>query len=300
MRGADVYHGSIAANYDTARDLKPKRKAEIAAIERFVTEGPVLDVPCGTGVFIPVYQRKGINFTGVDISDDMLAIARRKVPGANLRHGSIFDLSGRSGEFKTAVCVRFLEWLPLDQAKIVIEKLQQIAGVLVVSIVHGIEGEPEAFTYDFGKFLHAVDGLLIEDRQVTARVRGMTSEIFKLRPAGFDDVVMQFKFDYPDTAADNIQRLADKFAAFFGLPSIPIREDNVTVKAEYWDGARVGKAVQILADHRFVVEDEPRHRDGPATVIERYGLPLMIDGRRRANLWKKEKGPFPVLVVRPR
>lgn len=299
MRGADVYYGEIAENYDRSREVKLKWKCEQTAVERFLTEGPVLDVPFGTGRFVPVYRNKALQFTGVDLSTDMLSIARRKYPGVNAQIGSAFDLRFGDNEFATAVCVRFLEWLPLDRAAVVLNRLRRIARTLIVTITHGVEGEPEAFTYDFDKFLCVIDGLLIEDRQVTAHVRDMVSEAFKLRPARWSDVVAQFRHDYAENAESHIQRIADKHAGFFRLPPLPIREDTVTVRAEWWNAEKIRLVMAKLAGHRFVTEEPPRHRDAPITVVARDGIELIIDGRKRANIWMLEPRRHPVLVIRP-
>lgn len=299
MTAPDVYYGTVAEGYDAARSVKAKWREELAAVERFVTDGPVLDVPFGTGRFVPIYQAKGLAFTGVDISGDMIGIARRKFPGVNVSLGSAFDLKFADGEFGTVVCVRFLEWLPLDRAKALLDRLRRLAQTIVVTITHGIEGRPEAYTYDFGKFLNAIDGMLIEDRHVTARVRDMISEAFKLRPARWDDVLDQFRFDHGDDAAANVQRISDKHAAFFDLDSIAVNERSVTVRAEYWSAGKIDVCVHALASHRFVTDAAPRQVDRPLTVIERDGIALIIDGRKRANRWMREKGPHPVLVIRP-
>jgi hypothetical protein len=219
--------------------------------------------------------------------------------GLKSRVGSAFDLTFKDGEFATVVCVRFLEWMPVERAKGLLDRLRKIARTLIVTITHGVEGRPEAFTYDFGKFLGAIDGLMIEDRSVTAHVRDMISEMFKLRPAQWLDVVAQFAHDHAAAPEKNIQRLADKHAAFFLFSPIPIRADTVTVRAEYWSGEKLTAAVVALADHGFAVDTPPRRDDLPLTVIERDGIALIIDGRKRANRWMKDKGPHPVLVLRP-
>ena len=46
----------------------------------------VLDVACGTGVLIPDYLSRGVaSVTGVDISSEMIKIAREKFPQENVR-----------------------------------------------------------------------------------------------------------------------------------------------------------------------------------------------------------------------
>lgn len=293
MRGADVYYGERAENYEASRSVKPKWQVEQAAVERFLTDGPVLDVPVGTGRFIPIYRAKGLEFTGIDISSDMLGQTRSKYPDANIFRGSVFYLPFGEREFETAVCVRLLEWFPIERAALIIEHLRRAAHTLILTITHGEEGEPEAFTYDYGKFLSVIDGLFIVDRQVTATVRGMVSEVFKLRPAQWSDVLAQFERE------TDIQRLADKHAGFFGLHVIPVTEQTVSIRAEYWHGDKINEAVGALAEHRFITSEKPRRDDLPMTAIERDGRTLIIDGRKRANQWMQKSGPHPVLVMRP-
>lgn len=292
MRGPDVYYGETAANYDSGRQHKAKWRAEIDAVGAFLTEGPVLDVPFGTGRFVPIYQEKGLQFLGVDKSPDMLSIAQAKYPGVNAVLGSAFDLP--DGKFGTVVCVRFLEWMPVEKAKLVLNRLRKLAPEIIVTITHGVEGCPEAYTYDFGKFLTAIDGLLIENRRVTAQVRDMTSEIFKLRPAKWSDVLAQFSYDHINPEAD-IQRIADKHCEIMRIPKFRIAEDKVSVRAEYWTGDRLKK---VIRQHdRLKVEGQARH-DGPITIFEMEGASLLLDGRHRAGEWQKTNGPHPVLVLR--
>lgn len=291
MRGADVYHGATAQNYDASRKIKPKWINEINAVRDFLDAGPVLDMPVGTGRFVALYRDKGLDFTGVDISDDMLSIALQKYPGMDARKGSAFDATFEDQSFATVVCIRFMEWLPLERTAFLIGRLKQLAPTLIVSINHGIEGEPEAFTYDYGKFLRAIDGLLIEDRRVTAKVKGITSEIFKLRPAKWSDVLDQFA-----GRPEEPQRILDKHCGLCGIPKLTLTE---TVRAEYWEPERISGALSELTKrHAGFERTAPRRSDGPITVVEHGGLTLIVDGLRRAQLWQKRAGPHPVLVIR--
>src|SRR5690606_9957281 len=126
---------------------------------------------------------KGLEFTGIEKSRDMLDIALARYPDADARLGSIFEMDFPGRSFGTVVCVRFLEWFPVEVTADIISGLRRFGRTLIVTINHGEEGEPEAFTYDFGKFLSAIDGLFISGRRVTAKIPGITSEMFKLRPA---------------------------------------------------------------------------------------------------------------------
>ena len=52
----------------------------------------VLDVGCGTGVFLRLCADRGAEVTGLDASENLLAVARGRVPEAELVHGDLQSL----------------------------------------------------------------------------------------------------------------------------------------------------------------------------------------------------------------
>lgn len=67
----------------------------------------VLEVACGTGSHTKILVERGYEVTGVDISEDMLRAARRKVKGhARLVRGDMRDLGATvEGKFDAAICL---------------------------------------------------------------------------------------------------------------------------------------------------------------------------------------------------
>jgi SAM-dependent methyltransferase len=61
---------------------------------RGVTEGLVIDLGCGTGIWAARLVAEGYRVLGIDISPSMIRLARRNAPGATFRVGSLltFDL----------------------------------------------------------------------------------------------------------------------------------------------------------------------------------------------------------------
>ena len=53
--------------------------------------GLVVELGCGTGISSEILARLGYDVLGIDISDDMLEIARGRAPGAEFRRGSLWD-----------------------------------------------------------------------------------------------------------------------------------------------------------------------------------------------------------------
>jgi SAM-dependent methyltransferase len=80
--------------------------ARAAACElrrRLPPDGLVVELGCGTGISSEILVRLGYDVLGIDISDDMLAIARRRAPGAEFRRGSLWDAELPSCAAVTAI-----------------------------------------------------------------------------------------------------------------------------------------------------------------------------------------------------
>lgn len=59
----------------------------------------LLDLACGTGAMTVELARRGYDMTGIDLSEDMLAVARRKCDGEHFRH-SVLLLCQNMTEFE--------------------------------------------------------------------------------------------------------------------------------------------------------------------------------------------------------
>jgi SAM-dependent methyltransferase len=93
---------TTGARYDAYVDWYENFRPELAggeedALERLLGRGSgrLLDLGCGTGVALPVLQRLGWSVVGVDVSEEMLARARR--------HGAeVLRFDGRTLPFEDA------------------------------------------------------------------------------------------------------------------------------------------------------------------------------------------------------
>jgi demethylmenaquinone methyltransferase/2-methoxy-6-polyprenyl-1,4-benzoquinol methylase len=66
--------------------------------------GNVLDVACGTGDMVVELQKHGCNVTGVDLSKEMMAIARQKAPAATYMLADAERLPFPDGAFDAVTC----------------------------------------------------------------------------------------------------------------------------------------------------------------------------------------------------
>jgi SAM-dependent methyltransferase len=72
-----------------ARDAADHLLRELA--ERDLRTGRIVDLGCGSGLLVARVAAAGYQVTGIDIAPDMIALARRLVPHADLVVGSIHD-----------------------------------------------------------------------------------------------------------------------------------------------------------------------------------------------------------------
>jgi SAM-dependent methyltransferase len=90
---------------DRARDWAGNEEQQLAVYEAALARVPVsagdrvLDVGCGTGVFLRLAAGRGAEVTGLDASENLLAVARGRVPEADLHHGDLQALPFPDGAF---------------------------------------------------------------------------------------------------------------------------------------------------------------------------------------------------------
>lgn len=104
MTGSSVVQGELwgARPRDWAElmemEMRPLYEAVFTKANiRLGTE--VLDVGCGSGLFLQLADARGARLTGIDASSALLAIARRRVPRGDLRQGEIEDLPFEDATF---------------------------------------------------------------------------------------------------------------------------------------------------------------------------------------------------------
>jgi len=290
---ANKYHGRAASTYDASRVNDGTWRAEHSLIEKLVTEGPVLDVPFGTGRYVPIYESKGLEYLGIDISPDMLAQAKIKYPDANCRVGSVFDLP--SG-FKTAVVSRLLNWLYPDQLSVAMAQLGQAADTLVFTARTGTDGDNRGtatYTHSTNTLKQLIGGRLWEQHKIGGLQYGVYLMV-KARKPVWEDVVKAFS----DRKAGTLETLAEHWSARIGVDK-PELKKGIPLTVEWWTHDRLGAYIDEIAktDPAMIVTRKPRRTDGPLVAFKRDGKYGMVDGRCRANLWRNVPGVYPLIVM---
>src|SRR3990167_3315611 len=136
--GALKYTGDVATGYDAKREKQVKWHAETRIMRELLADLPrgtsVVDVPVGTGRFIPLYEELGFRVLGLDISEDMLREAAQKAKSDDtyLRVGNAIELDLPDNTCDVAVCIRLFRWITLEEVVKVLQGLQRIATKRVI------------------------------------------------------------------------------------------------------------------------------------------------------------------------
>jgi SAM-dependent methyltransferase len=97
----------------------------------------VLDVGCGTGRHSAHLVELGHTVTGIDVSPEMLQVARRKAPGARFVEGPMAPLPFDDGEFDGAVCALALSHVAdIEEPIAELARVVRPGGQLVISDFH--------------------------------------------------------------------------------------------------------------------------------------------------------------------
>jgi ubiquinone/menaquinone biosynthesis C-methylase UbiE len=112
----DSYYGRVAENYENRRAKqgwwKVEQKEMFALLETLPKGLSVVDIPFGTGRFVPFYLERGFTIHGMDASNEMLKSAS-EILGEDFKKcavktGSAMDLEYADGQFDLLVSTRFL------------------------------------------------------------------------------------------------------------------------------------------------------------------------------------------------
>jgi len=88
----------------------------------------VLDVACGNGNCRRVFtELKGMEYSGCDISENLLEIARERNPGHDFRQGRAEDLPYEEASFDLTFCLSLLVHLPREYEEPVINELRRVS-----------------------------------------------------------------------------------------------------------------------------------------------------------------------------
>ncbi|HVM77025.1 MAG TPA: class I SAM-dependent methyltransferase [Candidatus Paceibacterota bacterium] len=166
----------------------------IEGTEKFVSflklHDPVLDAGCGGGTKSKHLINKGLDVTGIDFSESMIAVAKENVPQGKFFVADIRDLSGFPGLFSGILLQAVLLHIPKKECLSVLRQLKnklKPGGFLYVAVKELRSGNPEEeivtendygysydrfFSYftleDFQKYFKELDMKILYEKVVQA------------------------------------------------------------------------------------------------------------------------------------
>lgn len=134
-RLATKYVGRTAAYYEQRRDQGRKWRAEDEAageLLRQVDRGArALDIPVGTGRLLTNMSARGFHAHGLDVSPDMLAIAKARADAIGMEIeldvADIRNIPFKDGTFDLVTCLRFLNWVDADGMEQAVKELARVS-----------------------------------------------------------------------------------------------------------------------------------------------------------------------------
>lgn len=132
------YTGQTAKTYENGRKPTEHWYREQRVVSMLLERSPlqkgslVLDVPVGTGRFLPFYKKQRYRTIGVDASPDMVSEAEQKAEeigygDVELIVGDIFDLPLADDSAALAVCIRLLNWFDFSDFQRALSELRRVS-----------------------------------------------------------------------------------------------------------------------------------------------------------------------------
>jgi len=139
-----AYRGDIATRYDADRKGEALWGEEQDFVRRWIERLPtgatVLDVPVGTGRFLPTLIERGCHVVGFDISADMIAEARRSgtaiEAGIRLEVGDAEQMALPNQSVDAVICWRFFHLIPSSVMHRVLHEFRRVSrGPVLVQVL---------------------------------------------------------------------------------------------------------------------------------------------------------------------
>lgn len=137
----DTVAATYAAKFGDELDGKPLDRALLAAFAETVS-GPVADLGCGPGHLTAHLHRLGLDAVGVDLSPEMIAVARRTHPGLSYQIGDFTGLDRATGSLGGIVAFYSIIHLPDEQLPVAFAEFARVlapTGQLLIAFQVGAD-----------------------------------------------------------------------------------------------------------------------------------------------------------------
>jgi SAM-dependent methyltransferase len=139
LTGYDVPEGYTrwAPRYDGPNPAIEREQPIVHAMLAELPAGRALDAACGTGRHAARLVELGHQVVGVDATQAMLTLARKKVPGVDFRRGALADLPVQDASVDLVTCALALSHVPdLEPVLREFARVLRPGGTVVLSDIH--------------------------------------------------------------------------------------------------------------------------------------------------------------------
>lgn len=131
-------YNNCAKNYSENRDLFRNNKYLDSLADKLPTKAKILDIGCGSGVPIDKYlQSKNFEITGVDISEEMIRLAKENFPSGNYLVGDMEKIDFPASSFDAIVSFYAIFHTPRERHLKLLKKIRTLlvnSGYLLITM----------------------------------------------------------------------------------------------------------------------------------------------------------------------
>lgn len=131
-------YNQCAKNYADNRDLFKNQKYLEGLVSKLPAKARILDIGCGSGVPIDKFLlEKGFKLTGIDISEEMVKLAKENLPKGNFFVKDMAQIDFPESSFSAVVSFYAIFHIPREEHLLLLKKLYTISntgGYLLITM----------------------------------------------------------------------------------------------------------------------------------------------------------------------
>ncbi len=203
-----------------------------------ITEGLIVDLGCGSGLSTLKLVESGYSVLGVDISGDMLEIAKKRVPNAQFQQGSLFEVKIPScnAVISLGECLNYL-FDTNNTKQALINLFERIYNALIPGgyFIFDILQPPENNTGKTQKFWQGKDWIILVETEEDRQKQTLTRKITTFRQQGAyyrrDDEIHQVQLYQSKELARYLTQLNFRVEIIDSCKEFPLPATNSIVIA---------------------------------------------------------------------
>ncbi len=136
-----VTYEKIAKEWDAGFTNRDFSAPYYSTFRKLLPVGRILDAGCGTGYQTPFFLQAGYEYIGVDVSEQMLSIARARNPTARFEKMNLYSLAFPNNHFDGFWACAVLQHLPKKQVGQALQELSRVTkpgGICFIAVTEGV------------------------------------------------------------------------------------------------------------------------------------------------------------------